>query len=88
MHNTTSPYKATDVITFEALEPELSLYLIRRFSSESFAKRIIQETRKRIGEADILSLVGDARVYLCNFALGIGKQLLQDEYLGQYTQIS
>ena len=67
--------------TFDDLEPELSVYLAQRFASKGFAEKIIHETRKRMDDGDILSLVGDARVYLCSFAMGIGKQLLEDEYL-------
>lgn len=67
--------------TFDELEPELSVYLAQRFASKDFANKIIDETRKRLDDGDILSLVGDARVYLCSFAMGIGKQLLEAEYL-------
>jgi len=67
--------------TFDDLEPELSVYLAQRFASKGFAEKIIHETRKRLDDGEILSLVGDARVYLCSFAMGIGKQLLEDEYL-------
>lgn len=68
-------------LTFDELEPELSVYLAQRFASKDFANKIIDETRKRLDDGDILSLVGDARVYLCSFAMGIGKQLLEAEYL-------
>ena len=67
--------------TFDELEPELSVYLAQRFASKDFANKIIDEARKRLDDGDILSLVGDARVYLCSFAMGIGKQLLEAEYL-------
>ncbi len=67
--------------TFEDLVPELSVYLAQRFASKGFAEKIIHETRKRLDDGDILSLVGDVRVYLCSFAMGVGKQLLEDEYL-------
>ncbi|OZY85591.1 hypothetical protein CBP51_00630 [Cellvibrio mixtus] len=67
--------------TFEELVPELSVYLAQRFASNGFAEKIIQEARKRLDDGEILSLVGDVRVYLCSFAMGIGKQLLEDEYL-------
>lgn len=65
--------------TFDDLEPELSVYLAQHFASKGFAEKIIHETRKRLDDGDILSLVGDARVYLCSFAMGVGKQLLEDE---------
>jgi len=67
--------------TFDDLEPELSVYLAQRFASKSFAGKIIHETRKRLDDGEILASVGDARVYLCSFAMGIGKQLLEAEYL-------
>lgn len=67
--------------TFEELVPELSVYLAQRFASNGFAEKIIHEARKRLDDGEILSLVGDVRVYLCSFAMGIGKQLLEDEYL-------
>lgn len=67
--------------TFDDLEPELSVYLAQRFASKGFAEKIIHETRKRLDDGDVLSLVGDVRVYLCSFAMGVGKQLLEDEYL-------
>lgn len=68
-------------LTFEDLVPELSVYLAQRFASKGFADKIIYETRQRLDDGEILSLVGDVRVYLCSFAMGIGKQLLEDEYL-------
>lgn len=68
-------------LTFDDLEPELSIYLAKRFASKGFADKIVNETRKRLEDGEILSLVGDVRVYLCSFAMGIGKQLLEDEYL-------
>ncbi|AQT59598.1 hypothetical protein [Cellvibrio sp. PSBB023] len=68
-------------LTFDELVPELSVYLAQRFASNGFAEKIIHEARKRLDDGEILSLVGDVRVYLCSFAMGIGKQLLEDEYL-------
>ena len=76
MHNSTVYAQPT----FEDLAPELSVYLAKRFASKGFAEKIINETRKRLDESDILSLVADSRVYLCSFAMGVGKQLLEDEY--------
>lgn len=78
MHNSTINYAQP---TFDDLVPELSVYLAQRFASKGFADKIIHETRKRLDDGEILSLVGDARVYLCSFAMGVGKQLLEDEYL-------
>ena len=66
---------------FEDFEPELSGYLAQRFASEDLARKIVDEARRRLGDGEILSLVGDTRVYLCSFAMGIGKQLLEDEHL-------
>lgn len=66
--------------TFEDVEPELSFYLTLRFASESFARKIIQEIHKWIDDTDILSLVSDVRIYLCNLAISIGNQLLEDEH--------
>ncbi len=67
--------------TFDELEPELAVYLTQRFASKGFAEKIIHEMRRRLSDGDILSLVGDVRVYLCSFAMNVGKQLLEVEYL-------
>lgn len=67
--------------TFDDIEPELSVYLAQRFASKGFADKIIHETRKRLADDEALSLVEDARVYVCGLAMGVGKQLLEDEYL-------
>jgi len=44
----------------------LSVYLAQRFASKGFAEKIIHETRKRLDDGDILSLVGDAPVQFFN----------------------
>lgn len=81
MHN---PMVTRAQPTFDDLEAELSIYLTQRFASKGFAEKIIQETRKRLEDGEILSLVGDVRVYLCSFAMAIGQQLLEEKYVKKF----
>lgn len=69
-----------ETTTIDDMEPELTVYLAQRFASLEFARRIFCETRRRLLEADIMALVGDPQVYVCTFALSVGRQLLHDEY--------
>lgn len=64
----------------DEMEPQLMVYLAQRFASLEFARRIFQETRRRLLEADVMALVGDPQVYVCTFAMSVGRQLLHDEY--------
>lgn len=76
-------YSSTGIDTqplFEDFEPELSGYLAQRFASEDLARKIVDEARRRLVDGKVLSLVGDTRV-LCSFAMGIGKQLSEEEHL-------
>jgi len=72
--------RSQEITSIDDMEPELMVYLAQRFASVEFASRIIQETRRRLLEADVMALVGDPQVYVCTFAMSVGRQLLHDEY--------
>ena len=65
---------------FDDYQQELVVYLAQRFGSIAFAERVSGEVRSRLEESDILSVVGNPRVYLSSFGLSLGLQFLQEEF--------
>jgi hypothetical protein len=66
-------------VKFADFQEELLQFLMRRFGSISLAQRVYGEMEKRIGETDILSVVGSPNVYLSSYGLSLGLQFLQEE---------
>jgi hypothetical protein len=66
-------------VKFEDFQDELFLFLARRFGSIALVERIKQEMKERITESDVLTLVGNPKVYLSSYGLSLGLQFLQKE---------
>jgi len=65
-------------VTFEDFQDELLVFLARRFGSVALAERIREEMKRRINESDMLSLIGDPKVYLSSYGLSLGVQLIRE----------
>jgi hypothetical protein len=65
--------------SFESFHDELMVFLAYRFGSIPYAIKICEETKKRVEENDILSIVGNPRIYLSSLALSIGIQIIEDD---------
>lgn len=70
---------ATDGVRFEDYQEELFMYLARRFGSIAMAERIGRVIKAHTDETDILSMVGNPKVYLSSYGLSLGMQYLQEE---------
>ena len=71
--------------SFDEYREELIAYLTSRFGSLAFAERICAEVKARLADSDILSLVGNPRVYLSGYGLSLGAQFLVEE---QYSGVA
>ena len=69
-------------VKIEDFQEELMQFLARRFGSISLAERIYREMETRIAESDMLSMVGNPKVYLSSYGLSLGLQFLQEELVG------
>ena len=79
MREATASYEVSDEVRFEDFQEELLQFLARRFGSIPLAERIYKEMEKRVAESDILTLVGNPKVYLSSYGLSLGLQYLQEE---------
>ncbi|MEN0037884.1 MAG: hypothetical protein AAGC78_12500 [Cellvibrio sp.] len=70
-----------DCDCFDCYREELLIYLVYRFGSLAVAERIARETRLRLGESNILGVVGNPHIYLISFALSVGLQLMTEDRL-------
>ena len=70
-----------DCDCFDCYREELLIYLVYRFGSLAIAERIARETRLRLGESNILGVVGNPHIYLISFALSVGLQLMTEDRL-------
>lgn len=72
-------YRESSEVKFEEYQEELLQFLARRFGSIALAERIGHEMKERIAESDMLTLVGNPRVYLSSYGVSLGRQYLQEE---------
>lgn len=79
MREATASYEVSDEVRFEDFQEELLQFLARRFGSIPLAERIYKEMERRVAESDILTLVGNPKVYLSSYGLSLGLQYLQEE---------
>ena len=69
-------------VKIEDFQQELMQFLARRFGSISLAERIYREMETRIAESDMLSMMGNPKVYLSGYGLSLCLQFLQEEVGG------
>lgn len=66
---------------------ELLIYLVQRFGSFRFAKRIFTETQKRLANSEIQDCVPNPHIYLISYALSLGLELMQKDHADNHHRI-
>jgi len=60
---------------------ELLIYLVQRFGSLVFARRVFEETQRRLSDSNILDCVANPHIYLISYALSLGLEYIQADLL-------
>lgn len=62
---------------------ELLIYLVQRFGSLSFARRVFDETQSRLADSTIFECVTNPHIYLISYALSVGLELMQADAINR-----
>lgn len=62
---------------------ELLIYLVQRFGSLGFARRVFDETQSRLADSNILDCVSNPHIYLISYALSVGLELMQTDTINR-----